>query len=714
MRILISWLRDFVDVPVGPGELADMLSMRGFELAAVEPAPDGAEDGTDTERLDAVLDLEITANRPDCLSIVGIAREVATAYGLPLRELGPSAPLARRTLTLTPTDTAEVGVTLEEPELCPRYAAAVVQVAQATSPAWMTRRLVAAGVRPIDPIVDVTNYVLIELGHPTHAFDLDRLAARQLHIRRAAPGEPLTTLDGERRTLTREMLVIADAERAQAVAGVMGGADSEVGTGTRRVVLESAYFEPTSVRRTSKQLGLKTEASARFERGADIGAPVRALERASALLVQLGAGQPLGQVVDRYPAPPSPRSIPLRQSRIHVILGQPVDPTEVDTTLTGLGFTVARRAATDDIVRDVGVPSWRVDVFREIDLIEEVGRHHGYDRLPATFPALARPTGAPDPRIERDRLLRRVLAAGGFSEAATFTFIGQAAARRFSAEADLVPIANPLSEKFAVLRPSLVPGLVEAVAHNRHREQRDVRLFEIGVRFTRTEGEGRVVGLVWTGAAALEHWSDAGRTVDFHDVTGVVERLCLALGVAVRFAPVGRDDLVEGRAAAVTTVELWGEPRNASREDGPILGRLGHLDPSIVEAYGLRAQDEIYMAELDLDALQGLTTSAGDSVQVQPLPRYPSIVRDVSIVVDETLPAGTVRDTIRAAAPDTLVSVAEFDRYQGKGMPERHVSLSLRLTFRSPDRTLTDDEIQRAVDAILAELERAHGAHLRR
>ena len=485
MRILVSWLRDFVDVPVEPGELADLLSMRGFELGALEPLAD------DSGAADAVLDLEITANRPDCLSVLGIAREIATAYDLPLRTVGTRTPPPLDAAALVPDEGREITISLEEPELCPRYAAAVVDVEPTDSPPWMTRRLEAAGVRPINPIVDVTNYVLLELGHPTHAFDLDRLDGAQLRIRRAVPAETVVTLDGIRRELTPDMLVIADATRAQAVAGVMGGADSEVNPRTRRVILESAFFKPTSVRRTSKHLGLKSEASARFERGADVGAPVHALERACALLARIGAGRARGQVVDRYPAPATPRSISLRESRVTQILGLPVQVSEVDRTLRGLGFALTPRdgGGQGGTVWEVEVPTARVDVSREIDLVEEVGRHCGYDRLPSTFPALATPTLPADPRIDRDRRIRRVLTAAGLSEAITFTFIEQAAADRFAGEDGLVPIANPLSETFAVLRPSLIPGLLESGAHNRRRARRDIRLFEIGARFSERYGE---------------------------------------------------------------------------------------------------------------------------------------------------------------------------------------------------------------------------------
>ena len=697
MRVLVSWLRDFVDVPVPPAELARVLSMCGFEVAAIEPAPADArppDPPATADRPDAVIDFEITANRPDCLSMVGMARESATAFDRLLHDV-PSAPPPDGARALVRADTAAdvpgLAVTVEAPDLCPRYAAAVAEVRVGPSPRWLASRLEAAGVRPINNVVDVTNYVLLETGHPMHAFDLERLGGGALRIRRARPGERLRTLDGEERALAAEMLVIADATRPQAVGGVMGGALSEVSSSTRLVALESAYFQPASVRRTAKQLGLKTEASTRFERGADIDAPLAALSRAGDLLARIGAGQVRGALIDCYPAPRVAGPVGLRRERIARLLGEQIEDGAVERILRSLGFRVAARPEG----WEVGVPSWRVDVSREVDLIEEVARHHGYDRLPATFPALRGAPSAPDPRILRGRLLRHVLTAAGFTEAITYAFIERDAATPFAGEADVVPIAHPLSEKFAVLRPSLLPGLVEALAHNRRRASRDVRMFEIGARFSRDRGERRGLALAYTGAASLEHWSGTTRAVDFFDVKGIVERLCETLRVAPGFEPALVPHLVAGLASIV-------------RCGGTDLGAFGLLAPPLAEARDVPAGDAVWVAELDLEEIGALASR--DETESSPPPRFPSVVRDLSIVVAETLPAELVRAAIRAAAPPTLVRLAEFDRYRGQGIPEGRVSLSFHLTFRSPDRTLTDVEVQQAVDAIVAALAREHGA----
>ena len=697
MRVLVSWLRDFVTFDADVQELADALTMRGFEVSAIEPPPQG----TGTAGKDAVLDLEVPTNRPDCLSVFGIAREVSTIYDAPLRS--PSFDDSTSHAAGEPG----VTVTLEDADSCPRYVASVAAVTVGPSPGWLAARLTAAGVRPINNVVDATNYVMVELGHPMHAFDLDRMGGRALRIRRAAPGEQIQTIDGQERALRDDMLVIADAERAQAVAGVMGGADSEVSGATRRVVVESAYFEPTAVRRTSKQLALSTDASYRFERGADIEAPIVAMRRLHALLAELGIGRPHGPVIDRYPQPVTPKTVELRHDRVSRILGVGVDRAFVQTTLGRLGFTVQPTdPKSGSRCWRVAVPTHRVDVSREIDLIEEIARHHGYDRLPSTFPALKHPPARTGGWLRRHRLLRRVLTASGCSEAITYSFIERAAAEPFVRSVrDVVRIANPLSEKFAVMRPSLLPGLLDSLIRNRRREHRDVRLFEIGKRFSTEGGETAGVAVAMTGAGTPEHWSASNRATDLFDIKGIVERACDALGVTPAFEPTEQPVLVPGRAATVQAVTLEHQVIE--------LGYLGQLAPAVATTRGFPASgDEIYVAELDLAALDRVVADR-DRLQAAPVLRHPSIVRDLAIVVDEALPAGVVRGTILASAPDTLVSVREFDRYEGKGIPAGCVSLAFRLTFRSSDRTLTDAEVQETIDAIVATLEHRHDAALR-
>ncbi len=713
MRLVLSWLKEFVDVSASAEEIAEKIGLRGFEVASIESLGGG----------DAVIDFEITANRPDCLSVLGLAREVATAYDLPIAP--PSTdPGARVRLATLPAETSDrIAVSIDDDELCPRYAAAVADVMATSSPAWMASRLLAAGVRPIGPIVDITNYVNLEIGQPMHAFDHARLAGAEIHARRARKGETITTLDGVARTLDREMLVIADRDRAQAVAGVMGGAASEVSAKTRTVVFESAYFKPASVRRTSRRLGLKTEASMRFERGADIGAQALAIQRAVALMEQIGAGRPSGPIVDRYPQPREPKPLHLRRERLALVLGVPVPDRDVVRILRRLGLEVA----TSVDGWDATAPTFRVDLLREVDLIEEVGRHYGFDKLEATFPVMTEPAPPPDPRIPRDQLVRRLLTAAGLSEAVTFGFIEAKAAELFISAANdgaqsaqrtqsqtvlagstglafdrLVRIANPLSAKFDTLRPSLLPGLVDAVAHNRRHGRRDVRLFEIGTRFT-PEGETRGVAMAWTGGAGGDHWSGGAREVDFFDVKGAAEHLCDALEVPIRFEGVRALFLVAGQAASIVVAD--GAERDAT------IGLVGQVTPAVADARGLPRQDRVLVAELNLDLLARARVAVSDAAR--PLARQPFVVRDLSIVVPGVLPAEIIRGTILAAGrnlPAPLAASSFFDRYQGKGVPDGAVSLSIRLTFQAADRTLTDAEVQQSVETILAALVREHNA----
>ena len=679
MKILVSWLREFVDVPGTPESIAATMSVRGFAVEGIEPVGDS----------DAVLDFEITANRPDCMSVAGIAREVATAYGLQVRR--PAVGASSLTLaSLRSVDKGDIEVVIENADLCPRYAGAVADVTVGPSPDWVQARLRAAGVRPINNVVDITNYVMLELGQPMHAFDHARLGGGQIRVRTARRGETLRTLDGQMRTLAPDMLVIADAENAVAVAGVMGGQDSEVSSATTTIVLESAYFNPLSVRRTSKALGLKTEASMRFERGSDPRLPVTAMERACALLERAQAGTSRGTVVDCYPKRVEPSTRTLRRKKIAGLLGLAVPDEDVRRILEGLGFALKETNGGWDVT----VPTRRVDMLREVDLIEEVARHYGFDRIPTTFPALTTPPPPIDPRITRARRLRALMTGAGFSEAVTFGFVAETAAGGFAPAEEIVAISNPLSEQFAVLRPSSLPGLVDAVAHNLRREQRDVRLFELGARFLRSQGEQRVLACAWAGLVGGDHWSGGTRPVDYFDLQGVVDRLCDGLQASVRFEPAQESWLAPGRTAHVLF------------ENGRRVGTIGQLASDVAERHGI-AGTEVFVAELDLEAVEA---SERDDLRVSPLPRHPSVTRDISILIDDTLPAAAIRSTIAADAPSTLVRISEFDRYQGKGIPEGKLSLSLRLTFRAPDRTLTDQEVQAAMDAIMTALREKHEA----
>ena len=679
MKVLLSWIREFVDVPESAEEIGRLLSVRGLALEGLEAHGD-----------DVVMDFDVTANRPDCLSMIGIAREIATAYNRPMRSEGDGfshrhgSATAKAVALRTSTD--GIPVTIEAPELCQRYVGAVADVTVGPSPQWLQDRLTACGIRAISNVVDITNYVLLELGQPMHAFDLAKLGGGAIVVRQAKPGESIKTLDGKMRSLKPEMLVIADASKAQAIGGVMGGADSEVSAGTTRIVFEAAYFKPSSVRATSKALGLKTDASTRFERGMDVTAPARAMARACQLLEHIGAGKASGTIQDVYPAPQLAGSLVLERLRVPGLLGMDVPDAHVVRILESLGFGVAAAGSGWTVT----TPSWRVDIKRQVDLIEEVGRHHGFEHLPSTFPGVQQAPASSDPRIARDRRIRTALLGMGYSEAITFAFIDAAAAEPFLQGEAPVALANPLSEKFAVMRPSLLPGLIDAVSHNRRHGRREVQLFEIGTRFS-PRGETRGAGFAWTGLATADHWSGARRAVDFFDIKGVVEHLTAVSLVTLTFEEADVPYLVKGRSATIAA-------------NGQTIGVFGLLDVGVGERRDLPSGDEVYVGEINLDALTA--AAPADTLRATSLPRYPWVVRDISILLEDSLSAETVRGTIRSAAPVTLRDVREFDRYQGKGIPDGKVSLSFRLTFQSPERTLTDEEVQSGMQHIIDALTR--------
>jgi phenylalanyl-tRNA synthetase beta chain len=704
VKVLVSWLRELVDVPVGIEALAERLHLAGFELASITPVPpvpgpDGATAGPD-----AVIDFEITANRPDALSLAGFAREVAALYDVPLRYRPASPRGEAHASTLGP-----LRVSIDDPALCPRFTAGLADVTVGPSPGWLAARLTACGVRSINNIVDITNYVLLETGHPIHAYDLARLDRHELRARRATAGEAVKTLDGVTRTGSAEMLVIADGSRPQGFGGIMGGADSEVTGATTTVAVESAHFAPAQVRRTARRLGLSTEASYRFERGADYAAAAQALARTLELIAAVGAGTVRPGWIDAQPvAPPAARPIALRKARIARVLGYELAPAAIERILTALGFGVALAHYGD--AWDVTVPSWRIDVSGEADLIEELARIDGYARIPEAFPPLEAPPPRPAPRLTRDARLRALTRAAGFNESVTFSFVARDAAERFANPSEIVAIANPLAETMAVMRPTLLAGLLDSVAHNRRREQKDVRLFELATIFTSGRGEHRALALAALGHAAPAHWSGSGRAADLYDTIGAIETLCGALGLEATFAPGAAPFLTQESA---TAIQVRPHAAHAGSDVEPrAIGLLGEITGAIADAHGLPARERVFVAELDLDLAVDWTTR-DERVRAQALPRFPSSTRDISIVVDATLPAASVRDTIRRAAPPALVSVQEFDRYQGKGVADGRCSLSLRLVFRAPDRTLTDAEVQAATDTIVAALARERGALLR-
>jgi phenylalanyl-tRNA synthetase beta chain len=652
---------------------------------------------------DVVYDLEITPNRPDWNSVIGIARELAALTGNKLK-----IPEVRSQKSEVRAENG-VSVRIEDPELCPRYTARVVKgVKVGPSPDWLRAALEKVGIRSINNVVDVTNYVMLEVGQPLHAFDFHLIAKGKdnkptIVIRRANAGEKFKTLDNVERTLTNEMLLIADEQKGIALAGVMGGQNTEINEKTVDVLIESAYFSPINIRRTSKALGLRSESSYRFERGADVGICDRASQRAAQLILETAGGQLAEGVVDAYPNPFEPKQITLRYHKVTELLGIPLKPEECEFYLGQLGLKMTNRKA-----RPVGasgppepavfqVPSFRVDLKREVDLIEEIARLHGVDKIPATPPRGAIGTNAFDSVHDQIAEARRILTGLGLNEAQGQTLISSAECGMQNAE--LVVLANPLSSDMDVLRPGLLPGLIHSLSHNISRKNYDVALFEIGRVFTqgketspnRPDGpasgacqEERRVAIALTGQRWPNFWSGVEREAKFDacDLKGVVEEFLDHFGVrGVTFNP-AKTDAGQGLFLESAAIQLGGKLP---------LGQMGQLSPVLAKKYDLR--DAVFLAELNLDQL---LARRNPIKSFKSLPQFPAIRRDVAMLVAEATTHDAVLQVVRQTKPANLEMVELFDVFRGKHVPEGQKSLAYAFTYRSAEKTLTDAEVNTA------------------
>ncbi|HEX6183596.1 MAG TPA: phenylalanine--tRNA ligase subunit beta [Pyrinomonadaceae bacterium] len=699
MDISYEWLGELVETGLTPRELAERLTMAGLAVDAVKE-----EDG------DSVLEIDLTSNRPDCLSHLGVAREAAALTGAHVRVPDLTAK------SVGGRAEESTSVVIEDADLCPRYAARVVRgVKIGPSPGWLVRRLQAIGQRPINNVADITNFVMHEVGQPLHAFDLAKLAEQRIVVRRARAGEKLKTLDGAVRELDAEMLVIADATRPVAVAGVMGGEETEISDSTTDVLIESAYFAPQSVRRTSKALGLQTEASYRFERGVDYEGVRRAQDRCVALICELAGGVATVDAVDEYPKRIEQATVTLRPRRVRELTGPDIPVSECVRILNALGFERKDTAQGDGGEERLAfvVPTWRTDVSIEEDLVEEVARVYGYEKIEESLPP-SPVTGEYLVGDRRRRAARQVLTATGFDEAVSFSFIDESnaldesGASRFESvpglqkvEGAFVTVSNPIIEGARLMRPSLLPGLLEAMRHNFNHGTRDVRLFETGRVFAAGGGEeGRPtevesLALVLTGEA-LEEGRAAGRAADFFDLKGALEAASDAMRVGgLSFAPGSVRHLREGQAARV---EL----------NGVEVGTLGRLSEEAAARYKFR--QPVYVAEVSLTAL---LTSGERPARYTPLPRYPGVARDVSLVAGRSVTFGELRGAVLALGLEECRGVKLVDVYEGASLPEGKRSLTLRVEYRADDRTLRDEEVDQMHARVVAALEEGFGAQLR-
>jgi phenylalanyl-tRNA synthetase beta chain len=671
---------------------------------------------------DTILEIGLTPNRPDALGHVGLAREAAALFGVEF------VPFADEEANSTRQDDLSrfVSIAIEDTDRCPHYGAGVlVDTRVGPSPLDVRWRLSSLGVRPISNVVDVTNLVMLELGHPMHAFDLDRVRGGAIVVRRAKTGEKLRTLDGIDRSLSDDDLVICDGEGPVALAGVMGGGDSEITEATRRVLLECAYFEPRGVRRAARRHGLHTESSHRFERGVDWGDTRDALARASSLTAKLAgatAAHPVHVVEGR---PLARRTVALRHERLEALLGAPVDPGEARGILTRLGFAKRDPQGPGQDVWDI--PSFRPDVAREVDLIEEVARVRGYDAIPTTLPAV-HPSRDAAPRETLARRAREAGVAMGLSEAITYSFVSPRDLALVDAPEAAVVLRNPLNVEQSVMRTSLLPGLLRAVAHARRHGERDARLFTVGPVFL----EPAIAQPASTPPAAAQPAPDAKATEAKVVPDLPVERLGFAAvlagdRVAWLTQPQSADvwdgkGIAEGltrrllrrpaalRAMTETERRSSLHPRGAAWIEvaGKRVGSLGPLHPDVGDAF--ETGGGLVVVEFDLEALQAVGVQPA---RFQSLPRFPASARDLSLVVREDVPAGDVEHAARDAAGDLAEEVALFDRFVGGSVPAGHASLALHVVYRAPDRTLTDVDVDARHALVVAALEKRFGASLR-
>jgi phenylalanyl-tRNA synthetase beta chain len=692
MKVVYNWLKDFVDVTASPEDLASRLALSGTNIGGVEKGPHGA-----------VIDAEVSSNRPDCLSHYGIAREVAAIYKFPLK------PVLPKPLEGSAKASDAVQVEIQVPELCGRFTARVIRgVKVQPSPPWLRERLEASGVASISNVVDISNYVMLELGHALHTFDYDKVRDHRIVVRKAKPGEKIRTLDGIERTFESDMCVISDGDgsRAVGVGGIMGGAETEISFSTKNVLIECAWFDPIAVRRSARLLKLHTEASTRFGRGADPEMAELASRRAAELILQFAGGELLAGVVDAYPGKRPPRKIRITRAELLRVMGADVPDRELEASLSALGFAPVRvdqnRGAAESLLAawECTQPSWRAEVEREIDLIEEVARIYGLDKFLPRLPA-ARQGAARLPHYEAETRVRERLIGLGYREILTIPHVAEDRDALFRpSDAQLARLANPLSEEASVLRSTGIVTMAAALEWNLNHGQRNVRLFEIGSHYRlkgTTSAETRVLTVGATGEAREKDLYDAARDYSFADLKGDID----AIGL---FA--GRFSWQNGGAGWLHAARR-GRVFLGSEE----IGEAGQLARRVAERLKLR--QDVFLAELRLESVYAAIRALKDSRRYEPLPRFPAVERDFSLLLAEGMHFSDVNNAIRSLNIAEIASIEATDLFHGKNVPAGKYSLLVRVTFQSREATLTEAQITDFSTRIVAALEKQLGAQLR-
>ena len=694
MRVSIDWLREYLDFDCPVKDLADRLTMAGLEVEEIAEvrAEEFAAHGGGGSKDDTIFDVKVTPNRGDWLSMIGVAREAAPLVGTGMRIPEPAVDGG------DPPCSELIKISIEAPDLCGRYVGAVVRGVQIKdSPDWMKDRLIAAGLRPINNVVDITNYVMIEFGQPLHAFDYSLLRGAQVIVRKALPRETIVSIDGIERPLEPEMLVIADADRAVAIAGVMGGSDSEVGEQTKDILIESANFDPVSIRRTSKRLGMVTESSYRFERNVDPSITAAAAVRAAELMRDLSGGKIARGIVDAYPSPVEPRELTVRPERVNAVLGTTIDADAMLGYLNGLQI----ETRMEDGLLVCRVPTFRPDITREIDLVEEVGRAYGYDKLEMTLPD-APLQGKDSPEGVFAEQIRRILMSCGAQEVLTHSLVHSKLADLAGRSDQCLKVRNPLSEELDAMRAVLIPNLLQVIGRNQAFGASDVSVFEIGKVYFRTADghideklsvSGAVVGNLWKNGWSLPV---EAFEADFFVCKGVVEALLDGLGISSVTFDQTNDPLLHPVRAAKILV------------GGRDIGILGEVSPDLADSLDLRGRPCVF--ELDFQALIEL---APPVARYRQLHRYPALYRHVAAVVDDSVKYERLVNIVLASGKGTVEDVDLLDVYKGEQIDADQRSLTLSIVFRSPQKTLKDEEVNEVLAGIKEALTREVNATFR-
>ncbi|MCD4804683.1 MAG: phenylalanine--tRNA ligase subunit beta [Desulfobacterales bacterium] len=633
------------------------------------------------ELSDLVFEIDLTPNRPDCLSIIGIAREIAAFQQTTIKH--PKTLLSDSGNKISDF----TSITIKSPDLCPRYAARLVfDINIAPSPFWLQDRLMSVGLRPVNNIVDITNFVMMETGQPLHAFDFDRLSDHRIVVRKAKKGETFITLDKKELLLTPDMLMICDGDKPVALAGIMGGHNSDITESTTRVLIESAYFTPVGIRKTSKKIGISSESSHRFERGVDPEGIITALNRAAQLMSELDGSNLIEGIIDKYSKINNAEPITLNIGHTNRLLGTGFDQDEIENLLKSIEFNV-KKTGNDELA--VVPPSFRVDIARPVDLMEEIARLSGYNNIPTTYPLIPAEARQPEKQLRLRNRLKKIMTGFGFTETINYSFINRLYCDSLRLESadqrrNMVDILNPLTEEQAVMRTSLIPGLLETIHRNIAQQTKSLRLFEVGKIYIGREKDNlpeeiEMLAGIWTGSRTNASWYSKESGCDFFDIKGVVEGLLNRVKIdRIKFTCMPDNSCTYTRPGH--TAQILQEKK--------LIGLAGEIHPQVLRNFDLKQAAFIF--ELDLKAISDLIP---ETIRSKPIPKFPSISRDITIIIDKDLESSKPLETIRKSGDELIENLYLFDVFEGDTIPQNKKSISLRITYRSKHKTLEDDEV---------------------